>query len=142
VTLKLRKRTSLKLEEVLISKSRIKILKALAMRGPLNISEIKKYTGLNYKSTVKALEALSCMGLVGETDYDRTRNFRIRTENVEASAVSGLLEQLYALERDPHTCEELRTREGGTLSLPHLKRSSQVSQSKYKESRQSQSIVE
>nr|MDO8134270.1 hypothetical protein [Candidatus Njordarchaeum guaymaensis] len=142
MTLKLRKRTSLKLEEVLISKSRIKILKALAMRGPLNISEIKKCTGLNYKSTVKALEALDYMGLVGETDYDRTRNFRIKTENAEASAVSELLERLYVLERDPHTREVRRTREGNMLSSPRLRSPPQVSQSKYKELREFPSMVE
>jgi len=133
VTPKLRKRTSLKLEEVLISRSRIRILMALVMRGSLNISEIKKYTGLNYKSIVKALEALSRMRLVGETNHDRTRNFRIRTENLEASAISELLEQLYALERDPRAREERRTSEGNTRSLPHLRSSPQVSQSRYKE---------
>jgi len=142
VTLKLRKRTSLKLEEVLISKSRIRILKALAMRGSLNISEIKKCTGLNYRSIVKALEALDCMGLVGETDYDRTRNFRIRTENAKASAVSELLERLYVLERDPHTREVRRTRKGNILSPPRLRSPPQVSQSKYKELREFPSKVE
>jgi len=116
---KLRKRASPKLEEVLVSKSRIKILKALTMRGPLNISEIKKCTGLNYRSIAKALEALNCMGLVGETDYHRTRSFRVKTENAEASAVSELLERLYALQRDPQISEEQRTEEKNMSSPLH-----------------------
>nr|MDO8100256.1 hypothetical protein [Candidatus Njordarchaeota archaeon] len=142
MTPKLRERTSLKLEEVLTSRSRIRILKALAMRGPLNISEIKKCTRLNYKSIVKALEALNCMELVGETDHDRTRNFRIKTENVKASAMGELLERLYALEREPHAYEERRTCKGNMPTLLHTRSPPQVSQSRYKALRESPSMVE
>lgn len=72
------------------------------------------------------------MGLVGETDYHRTRSFRMKTENAEASAVSELLERLYALERDPQVNEE-RTTEGNVPSPHHRRNPSQVSQLRYKE---------
>jgi DNA-binding transcriptional ArsR family regulator len=136
VTPKLKKRPSLRLEEILASKSRIKILKALAMRGPLNISQIKKRTQLNYKSIVKALEALYHMGLIGETDYDRTRNFRIKSENAEALAVGGLLERLYALEREPHTPQERIASDANTSSPNQTQSPSEISQSRYKELRE------
>jgi DNA-binding MarR family transcriptional regulator len=138
---KLRKTASPKLEEVLVSKSRIKILKALTMRGPLNISEIKRCTGLNYKSIVKALKALNCMGLVGETDYHRTRSFRMKTENAEASAVSELLERLYALQRDPQISEERRSGMRNVSNPPHRRNSARLP-IRYKELRESSSMVE
>jgi predicted transcriptional regulator len=94
VSSKLTKETFLNLEEVLISKSRIRILKALAIGGPLDISEIKKRTGLNHRSIVKALEVLKQMRIVGEVDLNRSRNFRIKTENLEASAVMELIKTL------------------------------------------------
>jgi predicted transcriptional regulator len=98
----LAKRTSVNLEEVLISKSRIKILKALAVGGPLNISEIKKCTGLNYKSIVKALEVLKKMRIIGEADFNRSRNFRIKAENLEALAVEELIKTIH----DHHTTKD------------------------------------
>lgn len=98
VTWKLTERTPANLEEVLISKSRIKILKALAVGGPLNISEIRKQTGLNYKSIVKALEVLKQMRIIGEAYFNRSRNFRIRVENLEASAMEHLIRTLDALQ--------------------------------------------
>lgn len=100
VASKLTKETFLNLEEVLISKSRIRILKALAIGGPLDISEIKKRTGLNYRSIVKALEILKQMRIVGEVDLNRSRNFRIKTENLEASAVMELIKTLDDLQPD------------------------------------------
>jgi predicted transcriptional regulator len=100
VASKLTKETFLNLEEVLISKSRIRILKALAIGGPLDISEIKKRTGLNYRSIVKALEVLKQMRIVGEADLNRSRNFRIKTENLEASAVMELIKTLNDLQPD------------------------------------------
>jgi predicted transcriptional regulator len=93
----LTKRTSVNLEDILMSRSRIKILKALAVGGPLNISEIKKCTGLNYKSIVKALEVLKQMRIIGEADFDRRRNFRIKEENPEASAVRQLIKTIHDL---------------------------------------------
>jgi predicted transcriptional regulator len=101
VTWKLTERISANLEEVLISKSRIRILKALAVGGPLNISEIKKQTGLNYKSIVKALEVLKQMRIIGEADFNRSRNFRIKVENLVASAVEHLIRTLDDL-NPPH----------------------------------------
>jgi predicted transcriptional regulator len=95
---KLTKRTSINLEEVLISKSRIKILKALTVGGPLNISEIKKCTGLNYKSIIKAIEILKEMRIIGEADFDRSHNFRIKSENLEACAVEELIKTIHDLQ--------------------------------------------
>ena len=100
VASKLTKETFLNLEEVLISKSRIRILKALAIGGPLDISEIKKRTRLNYRSIVNALEVLKQMRIVGEVDLNRSRNFRIKTENLEASAVMELIKTLDDLQPD------------------------------------------
>jgi predicted transcriptional regulator len=100
VASKLTKTTFLNLEEVLVSKSRIKILRALAIGGLLNISEIKKRTGLNYRSIIKALEVLKQMRIVGEVDLNRSRNFRIKAENLEASAVEELIKTLDDLQPD------------------------------------------
>ncbi|WXG43075.1 MAG: hypothetical protein WED04_03270 [Promethearchaeati archaeon SRVP18_Atabeyarchaeia-1] len=83
-----------------MSRSRIKILKALSVKGPLNISGIKRCTGLNYKSIIKALEILKYMRVVDEVHLERTRNFRIRVENEEASAVDRLIKSLVGLDRN------------------------------------------
>ncbi len=86
------------LEEVLASKSRIKILKALAVRGPLNISEMKKCTGLNHKSIIKALEDLKQMRIIAEADFNRSHNFRIKAENLKASAMEELIRTIHNLQ--------------------------------------------
>jgi hypothetical protein len=91
-------KVTLNLEEILISKSRIKILKALSIEGPLNLSAIKKCTGLNYKSTIRALEVLKHMKVVGEAHLGKTRSFRIRVENEKASAVKRLIKSLGGLQ--------------------------------------------
>jgi len=97
--LKLTKTTPLDMEEVLASKSRIRILRVLAMKGPLNITEIRKCTKLNYKSISRALEALKQMRVIGELSIDRTRNFRVKVENAETSALVELIKRLANLER-------------------------------------------
>jgi predicted transcriptional regulator len=101
VTPKLTNRTSLDPEEILVSRSRIKILGALAMKGPLNISGIKKYTGLNHKSITKALQVLKYAKVVVEVDLNRTRSFRIRVENEKACAIDRLIKSLDKQERIP-----------------------------------------
>jgi DNA-binding MarR family transcriptional regulator len=93
--------TSLNLEELLTSRSRIKILKALATRGSLNISGIRKCTGLNYKSIARALDALKHMRVIGEIRLDGTRSFRIRVENEQASKIDRLIKTLESLEGEP-----------------------------------------
>lgn len=133
-TPELRKRASLNLEEILTSRSRIKILKALAMKRSMNISGLKKSTGLNYKSIARALEALKYMRVVGETHLDRTRNFRIKVENEEASTVDRLIRNLESLERDS-TKKTEKESPRSTETATHLT-------TKYKEPNASASAVE
>ena len=101
------------LEELLASRSRIRILKALAMKGSLNISGIRKCTGLNYRSIVRALEALKYMRVIGEVHLDRTRSFRIKVENEQASKIDRLIKSLESLER-----VSIENREKGVPSPP------------------------
>jgi hypothetical protein len=100
----------------------------------MNISGIKKSTGLNYKSIARALEVLKYMRVVEETHLDRTRNFRIRVENEEASTVDRLIRILEGLEGDP-------TKKTEKESSRSAETATQLT-TKYKEPNASASVVE
>ena len=92
------------LGEVLSSKGRIRIIEVLAEVGELNISEIARRSGLNYKTTSRHLQALKEAGLVQEKNFGRIRIFRFKSENVKALAIKRLVEvwkEPYGHEKPP-----------------------------------------
>ncbi|RLF23473.1 MAG: ArsR family transcriptional regulator [Thermoprotei archaeon] len=81
---------ALPVEEVLSSKGRIRILRILAEKGELNISEIARRAELNHSATLAHLESLKRAGLVEEKNFGRIRIFRFREEDPRAKALKEL----------------------------------------------------
>lgn len=78
-------------EDVFSSKLRMKILKMLIHLGELNVSEIARKMGVNYKSTSKHLELLEREGLVQHKMFGRIRLFRINEGSPRVKAVQNLI---------------------------------------------------
>ncbi len=80
------------IEDVFSSKGRMKILKALADVGELNVSEIARRAGLNYATTNQHLLVLESHGLVTYKKFGRVRIFRLNEENPAARIIMELIE--------------------------------------------------
>jgi DNA-binding transcriptional ArsR family regulator len=83
---------TLAVEDIFSSKGRVKVLKVLAERGEMNISEITRRTNLNHTTTAMHLERLCELGIVEEKNFGRIRIFRFRREDPHAWAVQSLFE--------------------------------------------------
>lgn len=81
-----------KIENVLLSKGRVKILKILADKGELNISEIARRTQLNYSSTRNHLNYLAKTNIVQEKKFGRIRIYRFRIEHLKVRALKTLFD--------------------------------------------------
>ncbi|MEJ2250949.1 MAG: winged helix-turn-helix domain-containing protein [Candidatus Lokiarchaeota archaeon] len=81
-----------KIEEILGSKPRVKILKLLAENDELNISAIIKKTRLNHNSTLRHLKKLKDLNLIQEKRFGRIRIFRFKKENVKAMSFKRFME--------------------------------------------------
>lgn len=79
-------------EEIFSSKGRVKILKSLAERGEMNISEITRKAHLNHTTTSAHLRRLCDLGIVEEKKFGRIRIFRFKKEDPRAWAVQTLFE--------------------------------------------------
>ena len=80
------------LEEILSSKGRIKVLKVLAERGELNISDITRRANLNHATTSSHLKRLCELGIVEEKRFGRIRIFRLKREDPRAWAIQKLFD--------------------------------------------------
>ncbi len=85
------------IEDVLGSKGRIKILKALVREGQLNITQIVKRTSMHHKQVEKHLKYLIDKGYVEEIRSGRTRIFSLKLNNPKTlllvKIISTLLEE-------------------------------------------------
>ncbi len=73
-----------RIEDLLGSRARIKILKLLARYNELNISSIIKRTRLNHKIVLKHLNYLKLVNLVQEKIFGRIKIYRYKSENIKA----------------------------------------------------------
>ncbi|MFQ6085981.1 MAG: ArsR/SmtB family transcription factor [Candidatus Bathyarchaeia archaeon] len=71
----------MKLEHVLSSRGRVRVLKVLLRVGELNVSEIARRSGLNYATANNHLEALERAGLLREKRFGRIRIYRVRDDD-------------------------------------------------------------
>lgn len=67
---------SAQLDEVLSSRARIKVLRAILKRSETNISQVIRETRLNYKTVRKHVNYLVSEGLVEEVKVGRLRLLR------------------------------------------------------------------
>jgi DNA-binding transcriptional ArsR family regulator len=79
-------------EDVFSSKGRVKVLKVLAERGEMNISDITRRSNLNHTTTAMHLKKLCELGVVEEKNFGRIRIFRFRREDPRAWAIQSLFE--------------------------------------------------
>lgn len=82
----------MQLEDVLCSKTRIRILKVMVRLGRLNVSTIAKMMRINYRASLKHLEILENAGLLQRTVYGRTRLYRFNENSTVSKALSRVLE--------------------------------------------------
>ena len=79
-------------EDVLGSKARVKIIKALAFDEELTISLLVQKTRLNYVIAMKHLKTLESLNLVSEKRFGRIRIYRYNIENPKARSLKKLME--------------------------------------------------
>jgi DNA-binding transcriptional ArsR family regulator len=82
----------MEIEEVLSSKPRLKILKLLAQKRILNISEIARNIGLNYKSTDQHLRMLEIEHVLQQRRIGRIRMYKFDESSAKAKALENLIE--------------------------------------------------
>jgi len=80
------------IEDVFSSKLRVKILKILAQVGELNVSEIARRLGVNYKTTNKNLKILEDEGIIQHKVFGRIRLYRFNERSPKARAVQNFME--------------------------------------------------
>jgi DNA-binding transcriptional ArsR family regulator len=68
------------------------VLKELAQRGEMNISEITRRTSLNHTTTSAHLKKLCELGIVEEKRFGRIRIFRFMKEDPRGWAIQTLFE--------------------------------------------------
>jgi len=82
----------MELEEVLSSKSRMKILKLIYQLGQLNVSDVARRLKLNFVSTSKHLKLLESEGILQERTYGRVRMYRFNDGSAKTKALQNLLD--------------------------------------------------
>ena len=78
-------------EDILSSRGRVKILKHLALKNEMNISNIVKKTGLNHSSVRDHLIFLKDIDFIQEKQFGRIRIYRYKLENLKARALKNLI---------------------------------------------------
>ena len=81
-----------KIEDLLGSKARIKILKSLALNGELNISLIISKTRLNHTNVLKHLNLLESYNLIQKKKFGRIKIYRYKDENIKARSLKKFIQ--------------------------------------------------
>ena len=89
----------MQIEEAIGNKLRIKILKILNQIGELNVSEIARRIGSNYKTTMKHLKILEDEGILQHKRFGRIRLYRFNGNSPKAKAIQHLIESWEKVER-------------------------------------------
>ncbi|HEC38277.1 MAG TPA: ArsR family transcriptional regulator [bacterium] len=79
-------------ENVLGSKARVKILKALALNDELTISLLINKTRLNHAITMKHLKILESLDLITEKKFGRIRIYKYNFENLKARSLKKFID--------------------------------------------------
>ncbi|MEM3566543.1 MAG: winged helix-turn-helix domain-containing protein [Candidatus Bathyarchaeia archaeon] len=82
----------MQIEDVLGNRLRIKILKILNLMGELNVSEVARRIGANYKTTMEHLKILEDEGILRHKRFGRIRLYRFDTNSAKARAIQSLIE--------------------------------------------------
>ncbi|NHI92778.1 MAG: ArsR family transcriptional regulator [Candidatus Lokiarchaeota archaeon] len=80
------------IEDILSSKGRVKIIKILAEKGELNISQIAKIARINHNTCAFHLKILKEYDIVQEKIFGRIKIYRFKIENGRIRALKNLFE--------------------------------------------------
>ena len=80
------------IEELLGSKTRVKILKTLAKNEELTISLIINQTRSNYSNVMKHLNHLKNLDLIQEKKFGRIKIYRYKIENIKARSLKKFID--------------------------------------------------
>ena len=81
-----------KIENLLGSRARIKILKVLALNQELSISQIIRVTKLNHASVKSHLAYLKSHKLIQEKIFGRIKIYRYKFENIRAKSLKAFIQ--------------------------------------------------
>lgn len=84
--------SNFRIEDVLGSRARVKILKELAKAEELSISLLIKRTKLNHSIVSKHLKQLTSLNLVQEKKFGKIRIFRYKIENPKSKSFRILID--------------------------------------------------
>jgi len=84
--------SNFKVEDVLGSRARVKILKELAKAEELSISLLIKRTKLNHSIVNKHLKQLTSLNLIQEKKFGKIRIFRYKIEEPKARSFRTLID--------------------------------------------------
>jgi len=77
------------IEEAFGFRGRIRVLRILAEKGEMYISQIRRVSGLCFEDVETHLEALKALGLVKEKNVDKMRYFSLNFRKLRFNAVRG-----------------------------------------------------
>lgn len=80
------------IEDVFSSRLRVKILRILAQVSELNVSEVARRLGVNYKTTSNHLKILEDEGILQHKVFGRIRLYRFNERSPKAKAIQNLME--------------------------------------------------
>ena len=81
----------MKIDDVLASRLRVRILKILVQVAELNVSEIARRLSANYKTTKEHLKVLEREGMVKHKVFGRIHLYRIDESSPKVKAVQNLM---------------------------------------------------
>lgn len=81
----------IKIEDLLSSRGRVKIIKIIIKYGETNITRIVRESSLNHKTVKKHLEFLVKNGLIHEKTYGRVKLYSINYKNPHALLLKDVL---------------------------------------------------
>jgi predicted transcriptional regulator len=81
-----------RIEDLLGSRARVKILKVLAFNNELNISLIISKTKLNHSIVLNHLNLLKSFNLIQEKKFGRIKIYRYKIENLKARCLKKFIE--------------------------------------------------
>ncbi len=84
---------TVKIEDVLSSKGRIRVLKTILKYGAVNVNTIVRETGLSHKLVSKYINELHNAGLVWERRYGRLRIIEARQDDPRIIMLKMLLSE-------------------------------------------------
>jgi predicted ArsR family transcriptional regulator len=81
----------IEVEDVLCSRTRLKIIILLLHLGQLNVSDVAYKLRINYVATYRHLDLLENAGILKHREFGRVKQYRIDESSIRAAAVVALV---------------------------------------------------